>query len=106
MTDHTPAPWLYRGKSGTVHKPCDTHPYGEQIFGFHDDEFDNRSPSEADLSLILAAPRLLAALEALCRQHPQGVFLEEYDPGYPEELEEAWAAIQEATGRPFDRWAK
>jgi hypothetical protein len=58
---HTPPPWLYRGKSSTVHRPCPSHPYGEQIFGFHDVEFDDRTPNDDDLRLILQAPGLLAA---------------------------------------------
>lgn len=62
---HTPAPWLYRGKSSTVHKPCATHPYGDQIFGFHDAEFDDRTPSDGDLQLILLAPELREELRYL-----------------------------------------
>ena len=61
MSKHTPGPWLGRGKSDSVHRPCDTHPYGDQIFAFHPDY----APNDADHSLILAAPKLLAALERL-----------------------------------------
>jgi hypothetical protein len=57
-TKFTRGPWLYRGKSDSVHKPSDTHPYGERIFRFHDEE----GPNDADLELILAAPDLYAAL--------------------------------------------
>lgn len=51
--------WLYRGKSDSVHAPCDTHPYGEQLFCFRDEQ----GPSDANLSLILAAPEMLDALK-------------------------------------------
>lgn len=61
MSKHTPGPWLGRGKSDSVHRPCDTHPYGDQIFAFHPDY----APNDADHALILAAPKLLAALEAI-----------------------------------------
>lgn len=55
---HTKGPWLYRGKSESVHKACDTHPYGRQIFRFVEDE----APSDDDLALMLAAPELIEAL--------------------------------------------
>jgi hypothetical protein len=58
-TGHTPGPWLYRGKSDSVHRPSETHPYGETIFRFDDEE----SPFDEDLNLILAAPELLEALQ-------------------------------------------
>jgi len=57
-TKHTPGPWLHRGKSDSIHRPSETHPYGELIFQFHDEN----GPSDADLALILAAPELLEAL--------------------------------------------
>lgn len=58
----TPGPWLFRGKSESVHVPSDTHPYGKQIFRFHEGFEGDESPSDADLALILAAPDLLEAL--------------------------------------------
>ena len=60
-TGHTPGPWLYRGKSDSVHRPSETHPYGETIFRFDDEE----SPFYEDLNLILAAPALLEALQGM-----------------------------------------
>lgn len=62
-TKHTPGPWLHRAKSDSVHRPPPHHPYkfGDMIFQFHDE----RSPSDADLALILAAPDLLNALTVL-----------------------------------------
>ena len=65
MSKHTPSPWLYRGKSDSVHMPCDTHPYGDQIFRFVEDA----APSDEDLALILAAPDLLAELKSLYRAY-------------------------------------
>ena len=64
----TPGPWLYRGKSNSVHESCSTHPFGHTIFVF-DDDAPLRDP---DLSLILAAPDLLEALEAVMRAHDLG----------------------------------
>ena len=57
----TPGPWLYRGKSNSVHESCSTHPFGHTIFVF-DDDSPLRDP---DISLILAAPDLLEALKNL-----------------------------------------
>ena len=59
MIEHTPGPWLSRGKSDSVHESSDTHPYGCQIFRFAEDQ----GPSDDDLNLILSAPDLLEALE-------------------------------------------
>lgn len=59
----TPGPWLYRGKSNSVHESCSTHPFGHTIFVF-DDDAPLRDP---DLSLILSAPDLLEALEGVLR---------------------------------------
>lgn len=62
----TPAPWLSRGKSDSVHEACPTHPYGYQLFAFIEDQ----GPSDADLALILAAPLLLAALKKVVADVP------------------------------------
>lgn len=69
MSHHTPGPWLHRGKSDSVHETCDTHPYGQLIFQFHD-EF---GPNDRDLALILAAPELLSDL------HNAAVLLRRYE---------------------------
>ena len=63
MSKATPGPWLHRAKSDSVHKPPSEQPYkfGDVIFQFHDEQ----GPSDADLALILAAPDLLAALNAM-----------------------------------------
>ena len=61
MNNHTPGPWLSRGKSDSVHESSDTHPYGCQIFRFAEDQ----GPSDDDLNLILSAPDLLEALSEI-----------------------------------------
>lgn len=63
MSKHTPGPWLYRGKSSSVHEASDTHPYGRQIFRFHEGFNGDELPSDGDLAVLLAAPQLLMALE-------------------------------------------
>lgn len=60
MNEYTPGPWLFRGKSDSVHKaPPGSYQFGETIFRFHEEE----GPGDADLNLILAAPDLLEALK-------------------------------------------
>jgi hypothetical protein len=68
MTKHTPGPWLFRGKSSSVHEQPKNEPgekctYGKQIFRFRDDDDEVAGISDEDLALILAAPEMLAALE-------------------------------------------
>lgn len=60
---HTPGPWLYRGKSDSIHEQCVTHPYGRQIFQFDPGPMGEDGPSSDDLALILTSPQLLMALE-------------------------------------------
>ena len=60
MNSYTKGPWLYRGKSDSVHTTCDTHPYGPYLFSFKEES----EPNDADLALILSAPDLLEALIA------------------------------------------
>ena len=90
MNKHTPAPWLYRAKSDSVHKPPSKQPYkfGELIFQFHDEQ----SPSDADLALILAAPNLLEALKLAVRQNSHDMLMT------GEELRVCEAAIAKAEG--------
>lgn len=86
MSKHSQRPWLYRGKSDSVHERCDTHPYGRQIFRFVEDE----APSDSDLNVILAAPDLLEALEAVVRVADRAT----------DEFDMARAAIAKAKGDP------
>lgn len=67
---HTPGPWLFRGKSSSVHaapanEPGEHYQYGEQIARFAEDDDGDASVSDADLALMLAAPEMLAALEKI-----------------------------------------
>ena len=69
-TKHTPGPWLFRGKSSSVHEqpknePGENYTYGKQIFRFRDDDDEVAGISDEDLALILAAPDLLGVLEEL-----------------------------------------
>lgn len=99
--NHTPGPWLHRGKSESVHASSDTHPYGEYLFAFQDE----CAPNDADLALILAGPDLLAALENLVSKgeafrntvvETRGVRgMDEHDAA----LTAARAAIAKATGQ-------
>lgn len=57
-TKHTPGPWLYREKNCAVYTASSTHPYGQFIFGFDQDN----PPEDADANLVIAAPELLDAL--------------------------------------------
>ena len=88
----TPGPWLYRGKSNSVHESCSTHPFGHTIFVF-DDDAPLRDP---DLSLILAAPDLLEALEQMIDEYGTA------GDGWPRNnkaLRDARAAISKARGQ-------
>lgn len=87
MGKHTPGPWLGRGKSDSVHRPCDTHPYGEQIFAFHPDY----APNDADHALILAAPTLRGHLEAVISVAESEVQIMESDRGKGRSVEELYA---------------
>lgn len=94
MIDYTPAPWLSRGKSDSVHEVCNTHPYGTQIFRFHDDQ----GPSDADLSLILGAPVMYAALCKLRESLQQLNDCGDVGDYVAEELEIVRAALAEVEG--------
>lgn len=60
----TPGPWLYRGKSDSVHQaPWGPYQYGDQVFRFNDEE----APSDADCEFILAARDAVPALVAIAQ---------------------------------------
>lgn len=95
MNKHSPAPWLFRGKSSAVYSAPpvgSAYTYGTHYFSFRDDA----EPSCADLALILAAPELLEAardlLASVVREHgAHGC------EGWPDVIA-ARAAIAKATG--------
>lgn len=64
-TDHTPGPWVWRWKSGSLHQVGTDRPYGATVltptYGY--DEGIGIEVSDADDHLIAAAPDLLEALE-------------------------------------------
>lgn len=68
---HTPGPWVWRGKSGTLHRAGDApYTYGDLVLA-PDYEYDSgvdTKVSDADAALIAAAPELLAELKAVREQ--------------------------------------
>lgn len=68
----TPGPWLFRGKSSSIHaapknEPGERYQYGEQIARFAEDEYGAAMVSDDNLALILAAPVLLSACRRAAR---------------------------------------
>jgi hypothetical protein len=114
---HTPGPWLFRGKSSSVHAPPQNGPgqnyqYGDQLFRFRDDDDDAASISDENLALVLAAPDLLQGLEDMighCQGcNGRGRFYGPV-PGSPgsyasnqpcQDCNDARAAIKKARGEP------
>jgi hypothetical protein len=95
MSGHTKGPWLYRGKSDSVHMPDAEYPYGKQIFQFRDE----CSPSDADLTLVLASPDLLDALIDLVDDISDRFDMDSpsTNPGIKIYVERARSAIAKAT---------
>ena len=90
MNKHTTGPWLSRWKSDSVHESSDTHPYGCQIFRFA----DGQGPSDDDLNLILSAPDLLEALEALADSAPSACCVDfHHKPGDYHDADESCPAL-------------
>ena len=91
-------PWLYRGKSDSVHMPPadPVYQYGSQLFRFNEEDV----PSDADLDLVLAAPDLLEALDA-CLGTMEVCFPDApIDSVIGKNIIAARAALQKATGEP------
>jgi hypothetical protein len=74
-TKHTPGPWLFRGKSNSVHAApteINGYQYGKELFRFDPENV----PSVFDIDLILAAPDLLDALKAILPFIPKSTVLD------------------------------
>jgi hypothetical protein len=73
MTSHTPGPWIWRGKSSSLHQEGDNNPspYGPRVLTLASDEYTDAEISDADATLIAASPDLLAACKAAvaCLDH-------------------------------------
>lgn len=100
-TKHTPGPWLYREKNCAVYTASSTHPYGQFIFGFDQDD----PPEEADANLVIAAPDLLEALQEMVAGDAEAIEeAQALGVPFPEEMlatfKKARAAIAKATGEP------
>lgn len=63
-TKHTPGPWAWRWKSGSLHQVGTDRPFGATVLAptYSYDEGVGIEVSDADDSLIAAAPDLLEAL--------------------------------------------
>ena len=64
-TRHTPGPWVWRWKSGSLHQVGTDRPYGATVLQptYSYDEGVGVEISDADDRLIAAAPTLLALLQ-------------------------------------------
>lgn len=98
-TQHTPGPWTWTYPEGW--ESCSynrTLPSIEGVMDFGNCCYyapqEGTPPNEANARLIAAAPELLNALESLL------IRLEDNMDWYPEDEEEARAAINAATGEP------
>ncbi len=104
---HTPGPWLWRGKSGSLHQAgTDGYIYGpavlEPVYDY--DSGVDTSVSDADANLIAAAPDLLQSLKEISDMfmaRPDMVRALEPLRGFAENavFERAAAAIAKAEGR-------
>ena len=105
MAKNTPGPWVWRGKSGTLHRVgTEPYAYGETVLA-PDYEYDSgvdTKVSDADAALIAAAPDLLAALmtakEVIRVWHGPNAW-EIYDRVSPE-MKAINAALAKAEGKP------
>ncbi len=94
-TTHTPGPWVWRWKSGSLHQVGTERPYGATVLSPRHD-YDSGTcieVSDADATLIEAAPELLAALEGVMRVADRATV----------EFDAARAAIAKAKGTSNDQ---
>jgi hypothetical protein len=65
---HTPGPWLWRNKSGSLHRAGEPpYTYGDTVLepSYEYESGVDTTISEDDAALIAAAPDMLAALKSL-----------------------------------------
>ena len=102
---HTPGPWLYRAKSGSIHLcGTDGRTYGKLVLApqYEYDSGCDIKVSDDDLNLILAAPDLLAALKIVLpfAEHELAMAIpKDYRKAMEERVEAAHAAISKAEGQ-------
>lgn len=67
----TPGPWVWRGKSGSLHRVGDPpYPFGETVMRpsyEYDSGVDIEFPNKANCHLITAAPDLFEALDQMTK---------------------------------------
>ena len=97
---HTPGPWIWRGKSGSLYQVGEDRLYGAVVL-YPTYEYDSGIDSivsQDDAHLIAAAPSLLDALtevmEWISAWNPNF----EHDDEWPASRDKARAAIASATG--------
>ena len=104
---HTPGPWVWRNKSGTLHRVGEApYAYGDIVLA-PDYEYDSgvdTKVSDADAALIAAAPDLLQSLREISDMfmaRPDMIKALEPLRGFAENavFERAAAAISKAEGR-------
>lgn len=96
---HTPGPWVWRGKSGSLHRVgTPPYAYGELVLNptWDYDAGVEVDISEADACLITAAPDMLAALQAMLGTYGPPLASIDYPTNHPITLSRE--AIAKATG--------
>jgi hypothetical protein len=106
MSAHTPGPWVWRGKSGSLHQAGEKpHTYGATVLAptyEHDSGLDTEI-SEADAALIAAAPDLVEALREMVRwfgNYPEYIPNPERSDEYEASVKAANAALAKAGVTP------
>lgn len=68
---HTPGPWIWRNKSGSLHQKGTDRRFGVTVLAptYEYDSGVDTEVSDADAALIAAAPDLLAALKEILPWH-------------------------------------
>jgi hypothetical protein len=99
MAQHTPGPWIWRGKSGSLHRVGEPpYPYGARVLAptYEYDSGVDTEVSDADACLIAAAPDLLAALRAMVAEFEK---FSRYGSPIARDANEAMRAARSAIAR-------